>query len=121
MEPDPLEPLRQAIDGLTYPSESDEPFDVFRWDATGAARDQVAAHAGNGRKIEAVPVDAFFSQLDDADDAERFRALRRVLESTLKDLQIFRAPGADAEVDVFLVGRLPSGNWAGLHTRSVET
>jgi hypothetical protein len=121
MQPDPLEPLRRAVDGLTYPSESDEPFDVFRWDATGAARDQVAAHAGKGRKIEAVPVDAFFGQLDDADDADRFRALRRVLESAVKDLQIFRARGGDAEVDVFLIGQLPSGNWAGLHTVSVET
>lgn len=121
MEPDALKPLRQAADGLTYPSESDEPFDAFRWDGTGAARDQIAAHARKGRKIEAVPVDAFFGQLDDADDADRFRSLRRALESTLKDLQIFRASGDDAEVDVFLIGRLPSGQLAGLHTISIET
>ena len=121
MEPDALKPLRQAADGLTYPSESDEPFDAFRWDGTGAARDQIAAHARKGRKIEAVPVDAIFGQLDEADDAERFRALRQVLESTVKDLQIFRAVGGDAEVDVFLVGQLASGQLAGLHTISVET
>jgi hypothetical protein len=121
MQQDELEPLRKAVEGLTYPSESDEPFDVFRWDANGTARDQVAAHAGKGRKIEPVPVDTFFCQLDDADDADRFRAVRRVLESTLKDLQILRASGASAEVGVYIIGRLPSGDWAGLHTVSVET
>jgi hypothetical protein len=121
MQQDELEPLRKAVEGLTYPSESDEPFDVVRWDAKGTAHDQVAANAGNGKKIEPVPVDAFFSQLDDSNDADRFHALRRVLQSTLTDLQIFRAADGGAEVDVYLIGRLPSGAWAGLHTISVET
>lgn len=121
MKPDELQPLRTSVEGLTYPSESDEPFDVLRWDAHGTARDQVAAHAGKGRKIEPVTVDTFFQQLDDSDDADRFHALRQLLQTTFKDLQIFRASGDGTEVDVYLIGRLPSGNWAGLHTISVET
>ena len=121
MRVDELQPLRQAVEGLTYPSESDEPFDVFVWTAAPSARDAVAAHAGKDRKMTEVPVEQFFSELDDSDDAERYRALQKILRSALSDLQVFRAGEGEVEVDVYLLGRLKSGQWAGVHTLSVET
>lgn len=116
-----LETLRNAVKGLTYPSESDEPFDVFVWQADGTARDQVAAHAAKGRCIEQVPVESFFAQLDDADDAPRYRQLQRLLISWLKELSIFRVGSGEVRVDVYLLGEMQTGQWAGLHTVSVET
>jgi hypothetical protein len=115
--------IRQACEGLEYPSESDTPFDLFTWPAGGAgtARDQVVAHGGAGRKMEEVTVDDFFAELVEAEDGDRFKRLRATLESHLKDLKIFRVGAGEVKVDVYLLGRLASGAWGGLHTRSVET
>jgi hypothetical protein len=121
MPPDDLQKLKKAIDGLTYPSESDEPFEIFIWDSSGTAHDQVAAHAGHGRKIEEVPWVSFFSQLDDSEDAPRYRELKRVIESVLSNPQAFRAGAGEVHVDVFMIGKARTGEWAGLHTVSVET
>jgi hypothetical protein len=120
-EPPEVNALREATAGLEYPSESDAPFDVFRWPGGGgSAREAVAAHAG-ARKIEEVTVDEFFQQLEGSEDADRFRQLRRVLESQLSGLKIFRVGAGEVKVDVYLVGRARSGDWVGLHTVSVET
>jgi hypothetical protein len=119
---DELAELRAAVEGLTYPSESDEPFDVFRWPVgRGTARNQVVAHGGAARKVVEVPVDRFFGQLETSEDAERYRALRRVLESTLAKLKAFRVGDGEVRVDVYLTGKLRGGTWAGVHTVSVET
>lgn len=125
-EPPEVRALREASAGLQYPiSESDAPFDVFRWPAGQGggttAREQVAAKAGAGRAVDEVPVDRFFAQLDGAEDAGRFRQLRRVAEAQLSGLQVFRAAGTNAKVDVYLIGRTGTGEWAGLHATSVET
>jgi hypothetical protein len=116
-----LEEMRQAVEGLTYPSESDEPFDVFSWDGKGTALQQVAAHAGKERKIEEVQAESFFSQLDDSDDAERYRHLQKLLTSSLRSFTIARVGAGEVRVDVYLIGKLATGEWTGLHTVSVET
>ena len=118
---DDLKALRQAAAGLMYPSESDAPFDVFTWPAGagGTAREQVVARTKPGEPIEEVPVGAFFGELEDTDDAARFRALRAALEATLTDVRVFRV--GRLKVDVYLIGRTAGGSVAGLHTTSVET
>ncbi len=119
---DPLEIaiIRKACEGLTYPSETDVPFDAVWWPAeTGTARVAIERHAAKGATIETVPVPVFFKELEGAEESGRYRELRRVLESTLSELTVFRV-GA-IRIDVYLVGRLRSGAWAGVHTVSVET
>jgi len=122
MPADDLAEIRKAADGLQYPSESDAPFDVFRWPGTsGTARDVVGAHGGTGRKIEEVAIDAFFAELIESDDGARYKQLCRALESNLKELKIFRVGVGEPKVEVYLVGRTRIGELAGLHTTSVET
>jgi hypothetical protein len=123
MQADDLAEITKAASGLQYPSESDAPFDVFRWPGTtsGTARDVVGSHGGAGRKIEEVAIDAFFAELIESDDGERYKRLRRALESELKDLKIFRVGVGEPKVDVYLLGRTRVGELAGLHTTSVET
>lgn len=118
-----LQRLRKAVEGLTYPSESDEPFDVLVWDgATGkTVRDVVAERVGRGRKVTAVSVEAFFGQLDGADEAPRYRELRAALEKSMKELSTFRVGDGEVRVDVYVVGRLSDGHVAGVHSVSVET
>lgn len=116
-----LEELQRAVEGLTYPSESDEPLDVFSWDGKGKALEQVAAHAGKDRKIEEVQAETFFSQLDDSDDSGRYRQLQRLLTSSLEPFTIARVGAGEVRVDIYLIGKLATGEWVGLHTVSVET
>ncbi|HWE97293.1 MAG TPA: nuclease A inhibitor family protein [Tepidisphaeraceae bacterium] len=115
-----LEVLRKATDGLLYPSESDEPFEPFRWKRTADdPAKEVAAPARAGETVREQSVADFFGALEDSDDAARFAGLRRALESKLAGLRVFRV--GDIEVGVYLIGRTPDGDWAGLHTTSVET
>jgi hypothetical protein len=113
--------LTEAVQGLTYPSESDAPFDVFGGDrrpSRESAESVVAARHPDAPAAE-VSVDQFFRELEGTEQAERFAALRRVLEATLSDVRVMRV-GA-VKVDVYLVGRNAGGGWVGLHTTSVET
>jgi Nuclease A inhibitor-like protein len=111
--------LKKAVEGLLYPSESDEPFEVFAWDRADSARAAVSAHAKKRAKIIEQPVDEFFSALKGADDEPRYQQLRRVLEASLTDLNVFRV--GRIRVDVYVLGRARSGRWVGVHTTSVET
>jgi hypothetical protein len=121
MPQDELQAITTASAGLMYPSETDAPFEPFCWTtpAGGSARSQVAAHARKGQTIQEVPLNDFFAELDDSDDADRFRTLRQVMESQLAGLKIFRL--GQIKIDVYLIGKTRSGAWAGLHTISVET
>ena len=122
MTRDELGELKKASEGLEYPSESDTPFDVFRWGkAGGAALEQVQAHGGKGREIEEVPLEAFFKQLEGSEDAARFQNLERALNQTVKGLKVYRVGVGEVKVDVYLIGKTRSGEWAGVHTVSVET
>src|SRR4051794_39879390 len=93
-KPDDLQALAHASEGLTYPSESDAPFEPFRWPGARpgeSAPEAVVAHGKRGAKIEEVSPADFFAELDSTDEAERYRQLRRVLESRLSDLKVIRA------------------------------
>jgi hypothetical protein len=117
MSQDELQEIKNASQGLEYPSESDAPFDIIRW----PAKDALTAHFATGRKVEEVAIDDFFAELIASDDGERYRQLRRALESHLKELKIYRVGVGETKVDIYLLGRLRTGDWAGLHTTSVET
>lgn len=120
--------LQAAVAGLEYPSESDEPFDVFVWNATAAdklsarlAREAVAAHVQAGRAIEEQPIEQFFGDLADSDQAARFDQLRQIAYAQLRDPRVLRVGAGEVRVDVYLLGQTPTGDWAGVHTVSVET
>ncbi len=115
-----LSQLRLAVAGLLYPSESDEPFEVFNWPATdGSSRDAVAAHA-NSNAISEQTIEAFFGELVDDDQASRFQSLRKVLESNFNGLGVFRVTRG-SEVEVYVLGRAGDHAWIGVKTLSIET
>jgi hypothetical protein len=116
-EPPELQALADAVKGLTYPSETDSPFDVFTDDRAATAEDVVAKRGA--AKPETVSPDQFFGELEDTDDAQRFRQLRLVIEKNLSGVTVLRS--GSRKVDVYLIGRTRGGTWAGIHTTSVET
>jgi hypothetical protein len=119
--------IQKAAAGLQYPSESDAPFDLVRWDPAKGdpSPATIAALAGGKGKKKARPVEEvlpaeFFAALAETDDANGFQALEQALRKSMSDLHVYRV-GGSARVDIYVLGRAASGEWLGLHTTSVET
>jgi hypothetical protein len=78
--------------------------------------------------VREVAFDKFFADLTKEEDwheeeekamVEKYRNLVEVLRAQLSDLKVFRV--GETEVTIDVVGKAPSGNWAGVKTAAVET
>ncbi len=125
MKQDLLAALKDASKGLLYPSETDAPFEAFSWGkAAGDLTPQKVAplvKAAAGAPVEEQSLADFFQYLtaDGAEHAEAFRKLRQVVGQRLSGVRVFRV--GEVNIDVYVVGRTPDGDWTGLKTHSVET
>ncbi|MGK4006481.1 nuclease A inhibitor family protein [Sorangium sp. So ce1036] len=126
-----LASLEEAAQPLLFPSESDHPLRPFRWDG-GDVPSPSALRAARGAAaetpVEVTTVGDFFAPvLEPAEeagdaaltDAGRYRQLVALLEAHLTDLRVYRVGSVD--IDVYVLGRHPSGAWLGLRTKVVET
>jgi hypothetical protein len=125
-----IEELKAATRGLTFMSESDYPFEVFKW---GGAKPTHEFLRGLTSQDPASPVEtqtakelfrAAASEPDwksgaDLAVARRFQSLLRLLEENLSDLTVFRV--GTINMPVYVAGRAASGAWLGVSTRVVET
>jgi hypothetical protein len=121
---DDIAKLKEAVAGLTYPSESDEPFEVVRWENPGRVdvAGWVGEHGGKGRKVKQVGISDFFEALRETDDAERYELLRRTFQDVARDVKVFRVGDGEVSVDVYVLGNSRTdGSVVGVHTVSVET
>ena len=125
-----MEELSEATRGLLFMSESDYPFEVFRW--TGAEPTpeflRGLACADSAAPVEMREAREFFraaaSEPEWKGEAElavarRFQALLRLLETSLAGLKVYRV--GEVDIKVYVAGRAPSGNYIGVSTRVVET
>lgn len=124
--------LQTAMDGLLYPSESDEPFEYVCWPAAGKTTPNTQSLLNLldltlDTPVRTQSIDDFFAELTEAQDwwgeqeqadACKYRALRQILTEQLQSPMIFRV--GEVEIDVYLVGRFKA-DLVGLRTRSVET
>jgi hypothetical protein len=125
-----IEELKKATHGLTFMSESDYPFEVFRWDRAeptpdflrGLTKQDASAPVETQTPAEffraAVSEPAWKGEADLL-VARRFQALMHLLEESLSDLKVFRV--GTINMPVYIAGRSASGAWLGLSTRVVET
>ena len=51
--------------------------------------------------------------------ARRYRRLERLLRTSLSDLEGFKV--GERDVDVYVIGKTPDGEFAGIATKAVET
>jgi hypothetical protein len=123
--------LKQASKGLLFLSETDAPFEVINWQTQGeltpAKLLQLTNHPPDA-PVKVVSVDEFFAiatQEEDWHDEEeremvqRFQNLVSVLKQNLSQLQVYRV--GNINIDAYIVGVTPSGDWTGLSTKLVET
>jgi hypothetical protein len=127
---DIVDKLKQASDGLQCMSESDYSFEVFQWETlepTAETVIQQTSHAPD-TPVEVVSLDEFFQNATQEEDwhneeeketVKRYQALVETLKTNLADLQVYRL--GTVEIDVYIVGKTPSGDLAGLSTKVVET
>lgn len=125
-----IEILKQASADLLMPSESEYPFEVFRWSGQNELTDQklleLTGHPADS-PVETVDLDYLFRNVaqekewhDEVQKANvsRFLLLVSTLEKNLTDIKVYRVGTID--IDVYIVGK-NEGELAGLSTKVVET
>jgi hypothetical protein len=122
-ETDPvLGALQKASKGLQLPSESDAPLEPFVWkDGNELTHDHLLQLSGSaaGTAVEERSLDNLLRTVP-SEDKGKFQSLAKVLKEQLSDVKVY-VVGDEAEKEVYLVGKTPSGQWAGLKSSVVET
>lgn len=125
------ERLERAVEGLTYGSESDRPFEFFFLPGGGDAPPGAEAFGGlvgAAGAVEERDLDDFFmrhAETSDPADTEaqrirpRYEALREMLRSELRGTTVYRT--GRVEVQCYVVGGDGKGNLAGVRTVAIET
>ena len=132
MENDTKQTLLKAAEGLLYPSESDYPFEYFEWQTTNEklSKKEMCQLSGlsSGVPIETLSLEKFFEPVTQIQDwygeeekasTEEFKNLKLVLETTLQDIQVFKA--GKVEASVYITGKDVEGKRVGLFTKVVES
>ena len=133
--PDSILPqLQSAAKGLLYPSEQDHPIKAFVWskaDAGSASLPDLVkqqAKASASTVVETQPLEEFFAPIatpqDWHGDAEKksvaqAQQLASTLQQHLSDVKVYRI--GDTDKKVYVVGKTPQGDLAGVSTEVVES
>ncbi|WP_373524906.1 nuclease A inhibitor family protein [Nostoc sp.] len=132
MTNDITEKLKQSSADLLMMSESEYPFEVFLW--TGEANSltnqkllQLTDHPLDS-PVEEVALDYFFRNCayeqewhdePQKENVKKFQTLVQTLKDNLNEINIYRI--GTINIDVYIIGKTPSGDLAGLSTKIVET
>ncbi|MCK6586896.1 MAG: nuclease A inhibitor family protein [Polyangiaceae bacterium] len=121
-----LRALEEASSGLLFPSETDAPLTAIELsgahgaDLSAEGLLKVLGRAGETHVDELTP-DELFAPLLEAgdDDAAKYGRILELIKKELTDVRAYRVGTTD--IDIYLIGKHPSGAWVGLQTRAVET
>lgn len=126
-----LAELKEAIDGLLWMSESDYPFEViYLKGKTEPSHQQLCEMAGVDKDspVEARSIEDFFRVAISEPEwkrgealilAKRHQSLVKLLQENLRDIRVYRV--GEINIPIFILGKVPWGNWIGLSTRVIET
>ncbi|MBD2123414.1 nuclease A inhibitor family protein [Trichocoleus sp. FACHB-262] len=123
--------LQRCVDGLLCLSESEVPFQVFIWELQSPITPdmvlQQTQHPSNC-PVEVVDLDQFLEVADQEQDwhgieekeqVKRYQHLVEVIKNNLSDVQVYKI--GKIKIDVYILGRIASGQIAGISTQVVET
>jgi hypothetical protein len=118
MTDSPLTTLKNATEGLLYPSEYAAPLEPFVWEPADNTLSEVRRLSGHPAeaRCQTLSAETFFGELA---EVEGFAALYQTLRESLTDLRVYRCGAAN--ITVYVVGRDAHGRLAGFKTRAVET
>ena len=126
------EKLKQSSADLLMMSESDYPFEVFFWTAqannlTTQELLRLTNHPQDS-PVEEVALDYLFRNCayeqewhdeQQKQNVKKFQTLVQTLKDNLNEIKVYRIGTID--IDVYIVGKTPFGDIAGLSTKVVET
>ena len=110
--------LKEATEGLLYPSECDSSLEPFVWEEAENTEAAIRRLAEQPEKswCRTTSAEEFFGEVD---EISGFHQLHQTLQGILSDLKVYRF--GVVEVSVYVVGRAEDGRLAGFKTLSVET
>lgn len=134
-----IDKLKKASDGLLWMSESEYPFEPFLWESVeGLTADKLLQQVGKSpdTPVRVTDIDNFFSNAiclqqrsaiasqdwyDDKqrEEAKKCRHLLETLKTNLTNTKVYCV--GKVEIDVYIVGKTPDGDLAGVSTMVVET
>lgn len=128
-----LDKLKLASDGLLFMSESEYPFEVFLWQSKekqllNAEFVLSKLNKPYDTKVEFVDLDSFFEVAtteedwhspEDKEIVKKYHNLVKIIKENLSDIKVARL--GEIEIDVYIIGRVPSSDLAGLCTKVIET
>lgn len=128
-----LNQLQKASDGLLLMSESDYPFEEFLWEALDSlviTPEIILRHTGHpvDTPVEVVDIDSFFSVAtteqewhnpEERERVKKFQILVERFKHNLSEIKVYRL--GERSIDVYIVGKTSTGDYAGLSTKVVET
>ncbi|MGJ5629905.1 nuclease A inhibitor family protein [Nostoc sp. CALU 1950] len=127
------EKLKQAFDGLLMISESEYPFEAFLWSnqaqepMTAQKLLQLTGHSLE-TSIEEVELDYIFRNCAEEkqwhdeiqkQNVSKFQSLVKILKDHLTDIKVYRI--GTINLDIYIVGKTPSADLAGISAKVVET
>ncbi|MFN6514817.1 MAG: nuclease A inhibitor family protein [Nostoc sp. CreGUA01] len=126
------EKLKQSSGDLLMTSESEYPFEVILWTdsndiLTTQKLLQLTNHPQNSQ-VEEVELDyllrncAYEKEWHDEQqkqNVKKFQTLVQTLKNNLDEIKVYRI--GTINIDVYIIGKTPSGDLAGLSTKVVET
>lgn len=126
-----LSEISRACDGLIYISEQDAPITAFVSERSQEQRpEEILRHLSveTDEPVEELEFDDFFERLtgdrdwhreEEKERVEKFRALKKILEDNLTQLQVLKF--GRIRKNIFVVGRDKDNRLVGIRTESVET
>lgn len=124
-----IEQLQSAITGLIWQSETDAPFQVCSWsNPTGQILSPVLLLAKTNHDpdtpVKVVTLEEFCAPGlhlagDSSNQPEKLQSLMTTITNNLSTIQVYRV--GDIEIEIYIIGVDPEGNWVGVSTQSVET
>ncbi|GAB2620696.1 MULTISPECIES: nuclease A inhibitor family protein [Emticicia] len=129
-----VEILTEGVNGLLYPSESDEKIKVIDWQADNPAPfDTILFRKYIGVtpavRVEVLPWERFFESIItekewwtdfEKERAAKFLKIKDLVTENLTNIEYLRA-GNRVEFEAYLIGQDNEGKWKGLKTLIIET
>jgi Nuclease A inhibitor-like protein len=125
-----IDRLKQATTDLLWSSESDYPFEIVSWELgiELTPSDLFSNIYDTDLEIESITLTDLFEPVLTIEDwyeqveldlVDRYTNLLDSIDTNLSEVQVFRV--GEVEIDIYIIGKTPTGDIVGLKTRSVET
>ncbi len=125
-----IDRLKQATTDLLWSSESDYPFEIVTWElgVELTPSDLFSNIYDTDLAIESIPLTDLFEPVLTIEDwyeqaelelIDRYTNLLDSINNNLSEVQVFRV--GEVEIDIYIIGKTPTGDIVGLKTHSIET